>query len=417
MKKNLFIVLVMLFAVTNANAQFGKLLNKAKNAAKSAVVDKAKDAKNSVKEQTGSNVKTTASSAVSSVSGNTEGVEGNEMTSWSYAKDISWDDITDQTSAQDVMAAAINQIKKEKKYWKDMDKTEIFKYHNSADYFLNIIQNHPRTQEGKGDEDKKIFKQIEEAKKYWIDMRNKEGWNQQMNLAKLQPSPKTDQSKPATYYDWFNWILDKADAADNQMEKIFDIHQALAYYQMCSQWYDWFAATNNSAEYKSFKARIDKTLTETLDAQKEYGTILDFPGDPASLRAEFKAFEVQYNKQKAEEAKKAAAHYKEFMLSRKHGSNPAIEKLANQIYSKFCADGSKAVYTVSMNADYAYDRTALGLIIDRYWTVLSVFKMPDGKYRMQNFSIKWMYNGGKYSSTPEMRGIGVLTVNPVPWVE
>lgn len=414
----------MLLTFANADAQFGNLVNKAKNKAKSVVTEKVKgesqDTKNNVKEQAEAKVENTVASVASGEFGSEEGVPGNEMTSWAYAKDLVWDDITAETTAQDMMAAAINQIKKDKKNWEDQNRTEIFKDRNSASYFLNEVQKHPRVTEGSSEDDKAISEKIEAAKKYWIKLIADKGWNRQMDLAGLQSAdaPDVDRNNQASYYNRFMWMLKKAEEAENPVEKVFDIDNAIAMYNLRCQFYDEFASTKDSKEYKEFIDKVNKMLSETKEAQAEYGRILDAPGDPAAIRAEFKAFEIEYNKKKAEEAKRAAAQYKKFIDDHKRGSNPAIEKLANQIYAKHCADGRKAVYTVSQFSDYDYDRTAFGQIIDRFWTVITVFKLPNGKYCMQNFSIKWMHQGGgKYSSTAQMRGVGTLTLTEMPWVE
>jgi len=422
MKKSLFLVLAMVLTSVNADAQFGNLVNKAKNAAKSAVTEKAREmttqTKQEVKQQVETKVEETAVAVAPEVFDTKEGIPGNEMTSWAYAKDIKWEDITPETTAQDMMAAAINQLKIDKRNWETGNRTEIFKYENDASRFFNAAQSHPRTAAGTGAMDNSIHKDIEDAKSYWFDKMNKEGWNHQMDLAGLQSpdAPETNRKDAKSYYKKFMWLCQKAEAAENPMEKVFDIHQAVAIYKMCCQFYDVLATTGDTQEYKDFRAEIEKLLSETQEAQSEYGCMIEAPATPAELRAEWKAWEVKYEKQKAEERAKAAAQYKDYINQKKAGSNPAIEKLANEIYSKHCADGRKAVYTVSMNPDYTYDKTVLGQIIDRFWTVLTVFKMPDGTYRMQNFSIKWMYQGGgKYSSTAQMRGIGTLTVMDMPW--
>ena len=88
-------------------------------------------------------------------------------------------------------------------------------------------------------------------------------------------------------------------------------------------------------------------------------------------------------------------------------SNPKLEAEMIAIAKTIYDDGRVPVKAIIKNPDWGYDRDGFGKIIDRFQTAYIIFKMTDGTHKMVDIGFKQMYNGSAYGKT-QLRGIGLL---------
>lgn len=88
-------------------------------------------------------------------------------------------------------------------------------------------------------------------------------------------------------------------------------------------------------------------------------------------------------------------------------SNPKLEAEMIAIAKGIYDDGRVPVKAIIKYPDWNYTRNALGGIIDRYHTAFIIFKMKDGTHRMVDIGFKQLYNGGSYGKT-QVRGVGMI---------
>ena len=86
-------------------------------------------------------------------------------------------------------------------------------------------------------------------------------------------------------------------------------------------------------------------------------------------------------------------------------SDPKLEAEMLAVARTVYDDGRVALKALIQSPDWAYDRTALGQIINRNQSAYIIYRMPNGKHRAIELGFKQMYNGSSYGKT-QLRGIG-----------
>lgn len=86
-------------------------------------------------------------------------------------------------------------------------------------------------------------------------------------------------------------------------------------------------------------------------------------------------------------------------------NNPQLEAEMLAVARTVYDDGRTALKAIIQSTDWAYDRTALGQIINRNQSAYIIYKMPDGTHRAIELGFKQMYDGGSYGKL-QLRGIG-----------
>lgn len=86
-------------------------------------------------------------------------------------------------------------------------------------------------------------------------------------------------------------------------------------------------------------------------------------------------------------------------------NNPKLEAEMLAVARTVYNDGRTALKAIIQSPNWAYDRTALGQIINRNQAAYIIYKMPDGTHRAIELGFKQMYDGSGYGKL-QLRGIG-----------